>query len=818
MGNRLLLLLALACLGAGVVRGQPAREAAKPPDARAPVVLPPEKTGPVRLARFDARPVIDGQLNENVWAQAAVLKDFYQVQPGDNIPPSCLTEVLLGFDSTHLYVGFRAHDEANKVRVTVAKRDGIFDDDNVGMFLDTFNDQRRAYVLYFNAHGVQADGILTEGVGEDYSVDVVMESKGLLTDAGYTVEVAIPFKSLRYESGEDRPWGVHFFRRVKRHNDELSSWMPLSRDRSGWLNQAGHIVGLEGLSAGRTLEIIPSLTLSETGRRVRTLPHAAVREDPTLADPGRFLNPPLQFDPGLTAKLGISSKVILDLAVNPDFAQVEADETVVTANQRFPIFFEEKRPFFLEGVDIFQTPIQAVHTRTIVDPDVAVKLTGKRGRDTFGIMLASDKAPGNYSEDERADPVNFRRIARFLDKNAHVAVLRLKRDVGEESNIGMIATAYSFIEKHNYLGGVDGRFRLDPQTVFSFQAVGTHSRRPFFDSALGRNLYRTGNGFGYTFNLDRTGRHFSYQLNGQGRTRDYRADVGFTRRINTNLETLTVGYKSEPKPEARLISWKVQNRSLVRFDWNGRMQGWEHYPQITFNLRRQSFITLYAFGGYERLVEEEFGPQRTPLREGAFIGDSDRHSYYKGIQLEAETNPSRKYSLYFETYYNWGAFDFDFGSGPRFPRVSPAALLDPDAPLDPGPGRDWYAKFVFTYQPTETLRMSLDYTKSRLVRNDTGRTAFDSNIYVLRATYQFTRFAFARARLDYDTLAARVRGQTLFGWSPNPGTSFYVGYNDDLSHNSYNPFNDVPSHFEPGFRRNGRTFFVKASYLFRRQL
>src|SRR5438105_7921221 len=196
--------------------------------------------------------------------------------------------------------------------------------------------------------------------------------------------------------------------------------MPNSRDISSLLSQEGHLTGLEEISTERTLELIPSLTVSETGKRVAALPAGA-----TGLDPGRFVNQPLKFDPGVSVKFGITPTVTLALALNPDFAQVEADQTVVTANQRFPIFFEEKRPFFLEGKEIFETLLNPVHTRTIIDPDVAVKLTGKQGRNTFGLMFASDNAPGNYSEEERNDPALRPRIAKFLDKNAYIGVLRL---------------------------------------------------------------------------------------------------------------------------------------------------------------------------------------------------------------------------------------------------------------------------------------------------------------------------------------------------------------------------------------------------------
>ncbi len=370
-----------------------------------PKVVPPEKAEPLKITLFAKPPVIDGKLDDEAWKSAAVFKDFYQWRPSDSSPASARTEVYAGYDTRFVYFAFHAYDDPSKVRASVAKRDAIFDDDVVGLILDTFNDKRRAYELLFNPLGIQMDGFLTEGGNDDFSVDIVMESKGQVTSDGYIVEVAIPFKSLRYEAGKGKLWGIHILRIVKHVNGETDSWMPISQDESGLLSQEGHITGLEGISTERTLELIPSLTLSETGKRKAPVTVAQI------SDGGRFVNEPIKFDPGLTGKYSITPTVTLDFAINPDFAQVESDQLVVTANQRFPIFFEEKRPFFLEGIDIFRTPIQAVHTRAIIDPDLAIKLTGKLGRNTFGLLVASDNGPGNFNEEDRltANP-------RFIDK------------------------------------------------------------------------------------------------------------------------------------------------------------------------------------------------------------------------------------------------------------------------------------------------------------------------------------------------------------------------------------------------------------------
>lgn len=197
--------------------------------AKGSVVLPPEKSKPITVPSFAKAPVIDGKLEEDIWKNAVVLKDFYQIQPGDNIAPSKPTEVLLGYDSKFLYIAFKATDEPDKVRATIAKRDNIFNDDYVGFMLDTFNDQRKAFEMFFNPLGIQGDGVLTEGRGEDFSVDLLMESKGIIHETGFVVEIAIPFKSLRFEAGKGKLWGAHFFRRIKRFENELDSWMPFSR-------------------------------------------------------------------------------------------------------------------------------------------------------------------------------------------------------------------------------------------------------------------------------------------------------------------------------------------------------------------------------------------------------------------------------------------------------------------------------------------------------------------------------------------------------------------------------------------------------------
>ncbi len=438
-------------------------------------------------------------------------------------------------------------------------------------------------------------------------------------------------------------------------------------------------------------------------------------------------------------------------------------------------------------------------------------MSGKLGDYTLGVLAASDNAPGEFTDEELAKYDLRPTIEQFIGKNAFVGIARLKRDIGTESYIGLLATGYSFVDNENRTIGVDSRFVFTPQTTLALQIVGTTSKRQFYDPGKNEDVYRDGRGFGYHTRFLQSGRHLIFTIEAEGRTPDYRADIGFTTQTNTNKWYFVIRYNSEPQSDATLISWNAVYTLHTDFDWQGRMKYSYHYPRILLNFPNQSFINIYAYVDYLRLFEEEFGPRRTATQQGAFAGESQRSTVYKGFSIEAGTTPIKQLTAYVNVDRAWDNFDFDFGYGIRFPRVSPAALENPDAPLDPGPGRTLDIKVSLLFQPDELLRFALDYTKSRLFREDTKRVAFDQNIVALGATYQFSPFEFLRLRVEYESLMAKLRAQLLLGWTPSPGTALYIGYNEDLSYNGYNPFTQV---YEPGLYRNSRTIFLKSSYVF----
>lgn len=752
----------------------------------------------ITIPRLEAPIIVDGRLDDAGWARARVLSDFVQTQPGDNIAPRFPTSVHVGWDDEALYFGFVARDNPRQVRATVAKRDEVLKDDYVQIFLDTFGDRRRAYDLIFNPLGVQQDGILTEGSEPDFSVDVVMTSHGTIGDSGYTVEVAIPFRSLRYSVRPERPWGLHLVR-VRRGSHEEDSWRPLVRGQASYLAQAGRITGFSPVGGTRVLELIPSLMAVQTGNR---RPAGFVEENPELR-------------PGVTARAAVSSGLTADLAVNPDFAQVEADAPVVTANQRFPIFFEEKRPFFLEGVDLLQTPLRAVHTRTILDPDAAVKLSGKEGRASLGVVFASDNGPGSFSDLELSDSAAREAARPFAGRNATLGIVRFRRDVGTQSNWGLLATGYDFVERQSLSLGGDGRLALGPRNRIAFQVLGSLARRRFDDPDDELNRLRDGYGLGYYARATRTGRHWTHTVTAEGRSPDYVADLGFTTQTNTHMLGWTSRYDSEPRPGATLVSWSATHSAFGQMNWQGNVTYAYLFPSVGFKLQGQTLIDASVYLDYLRLEEGEFGPRRSSTHPGTFAGGATRTTVFHGAYLSLSTAPSERYSVTLTADRSWKVYDYDFGAPPEYPRVSPAALADPSAPLDPGPGNQLVLTAELTWRPSDLWRTTLNYTRDRLVRRDTRRVAFEENLVSLGSTYQFTRFLAVRARIDYSDLHSNVRGELLASWTPNPGSALYVGYTDDLEWNGYSAFT---GRRQPGWHRNSRTTFVKLSYLWRRSL
>jgi len=325
---------------------------------------------PLRVPRAASPIRVDGILDEPAWASALTLSLEYETYPGDNLPATLRTECLVLHDERNLYVGVRAFDpDPGAIRAYLADRDSLpGDEDQVQFVLDTFNDQRRAYVFAASPLGVQWDAIASEvggtGLSYDGSWDAIWSVRGRIDRDGYTLEFAVPFASLRFpRGGGEQTWGLHVTRSQPRSVVRQVSLRPIDRSNNCFLCQEAKIAGFEGVRTGLNLELDPTLT--------------ATRSDERAAFPdGPMLNGPVRGDLGITARLAPAPDLTLSAAVNPDFSQVEADTAQLKINTRFALYYPEKRPLFLEGADFFQTRLSTIYTRTVADPSWAAKLVG----------------------------------------------------------------------------------------------------------------------------------------------------------------------------------------------------------------------------------------------------------------------------------------------------------------------------------------------------------------------------------------------------------------------------------------------------------
>ena len=505
----------------------------------------------VQPPRTQVPPAVDGRLDDAVWQDAALITEFVQRQPEDGAPATERTDVYVAYDSANIYLGFYAHySDPRMLRANRTDRDQAAQrDDTVSVYFDPFLDQQRAYVFTVNGYGVQNDSILGSGRrgggfgrgrrpssnpagptlprGDD-SWDALYTSGGQIVEDGFTAEMAIPFKSLRYPArAGDIPhtWGFQVSRWIRWKNEAIV-WSPVSRDVAGFLPQMGVLSGMSGLSMSRNLEIQPTFT----GVQFGTLD----------TDTGRVVDDDPKPEGGVNVKYGVTSNLTADLTYNPDFSQIESDRPQVEVNQRFALFFPELRPFFLEGAEIFNIPgpFTTVHTRTIVDPLYGAKLTGKVGKTNVGVLYVNDKAPGNVDDpDEPFYPDN-------LGQATQTFVGRVRYDLYSESYVGAIVTQRDFLSHQSRLVGIDSNFRVGSSHSLALRAMGSDHRD---DEALETTGYVVDASF------EKTSRRLSYRASTYAISPDFQTDVGFVRRSDLWLGTGNVDYRW--RPQTWVIDW-----------------------------------------------------------------------------------------------------------------------------------------------------------------------------------------------------------------------------------------------------------------------
>ncbi|UCF37593.1 MAG: carbohydrate binding family 9 domain-containing protein, partial [Acidobacteriota bacterium] len=622
---------------------------------------------------------------------------FTQRLPRDGQPVSQRTEAYLAYDDKHFYAVFLNFDtNPELIRGRMTPRESFRGDDKVDLFLDTFHDERRGYVFTVNPLGVQMDGRWTEsraGGNFDSSFNALWHSKAKITDQGWIAWMEIPLKSLRFPSRKEQEWGIVIIRWIPRNN-ESSTWPWASTRIEGRLNQGATLLGIEDISPGRSIQLIPFGFM----RSYRVL-------DTRNPEQAQFVTDRFEPDAGLDAKVVLKDSLVLDMAVNPDFSQVESDEPQVTVNQRFEVFFPERRPFFLENADFFETPIRLFFSRRIADPQFGVRLTGKQGPYAIGALFADDQAPGKAVLPE--DPLSGSR--------AKFAVLRVNRDLFREATLGVLFTDREYENGFNRVAAVDTRFKLSPNWSSALQAAASSTR--FQDG-------ETQTGPAFLATLRREGRQFVQTTEYSDISPDFRTETGFVRRTNIRSISHEAEYQFRPEGDY-LVAWGPSITGSGIWDHEGTRLDWQVETQLSWEFIGPTSFGLFYTPGRERLRPEDF------------------NSLTESIDFSRQAQGVFFNSQYFSQFNIQGRLSF----GREINLVPPAGEK-------PSLAAATAADLVLTWRPNEHLRNDNTYILSRLTSLDTNESIFNNHIFRSKWNWQFNREFALRIILQYDTILA----------------------------------------------------------------
>lgn len=732
----------------------------------------------VRPPRIEAQVTIDGKLDEPAWLQAARLTGFHQWQPVDGRASEEVTEVLVWYAPNAIHFGIIAKDrQAGSIRGTNADRDNLDGEDRVTIYLDPFNDHRRSFFFTVNPLGVQEDGVRTEGNSSagsitggstDKNPDYRWESKGVVTDSGYVVEVRIPFKSLRYPGGKLQDWGLNVYRKVQRTGYE-DTWTDVRRASATFLGQAGMMQGLHELQRGITTEVQPFVTATAAGARTESGSFEREEIDPSF---------------GVNLRLGLTSNLSVDATYNPDFSQVESDASLVTVNERFALFFPEKRPFFLEGIELFSTPNSLVYTRQIVNPIVGGKVSGKFGGLNVAHLTALDEVPG---------------------ADAFFTITRLRQDVGANSTAGLVLTTRDQDGRFNRVAAADARIVFGKLYYVGAQLGGSMTRNTDSGDSQTSPIWEA--------EFDRTGRSwgFNYKITGIGE--EFEAQSGFVPRNDIVTARAFNRFTYYGKRGAFLETASV---------FAGPTRFWRYDRAFGKTLEGSESLDLNVTlrGGWKPTAHAEH--DFFNFEDGTYASYTVDH----GSGPEAYNAPS---GLSDGFALNMGLTTPTFqamNASVKIARNRGAIFQEGSA------GFETRLTGSITLRPTGTIRFIGSNTFSRITRDRDGTEFARTIIPRAQLEYQPTRSLFFRMISEYvserraaledartgdllivngtpstATASNRLRLDLLASFEPTPGTVAFLGYGAGLQEENAFKFRDLT--------RQTDGFFVKLAYLFR---
>lgn len=707
---------------------------------------------------------IDGVLDEAFWQEASVIVLDMETNPGNNLPAETSTQLKLAFDSEYLYFSFVAVDPDPKaIRAIINDRDKLDDNDFVSLFLDPFNDGRRAFFFSVNPFGVQQDGVYDEQEGEgDLSWDAIWRSAGRITTTGFVVEAAIPFKSLRFPSTADiQTWRFFGLRIYPRSIEKSFHSMPIDQGNNCLLCQANLVTGLQGINPGANLEFVPTLTTSRVDERTE-FPDGDLQQ-------GDF-----ETNVGLDMRWGITSDLTMNLTVNPDFSQVEADAAQLDINNRFALQFPEKRPFFLEGADFFNTPLQAFFTRTIADPSFGGKITGKINKNAVGLLVAQDQVnnlilPGFQSSG-----------ATSVNQEVTNVIGRFRRDVGKNSNIGLLYTAREADDYFNRVGGIDAFIRpWDPLTIRLqyLHTITQYEEQMALDNDQPVSQF---SGNAYFFRAGYNTRNWEIVSMFESRSTGVRADAGFI-----------------PQVDYR------RYRGWVKRTWWAKEGSW--YNNVSTNI-----------GGFRR--ESQAGI--TDI-SGIWWSSTFNGPWQSNIWINPDFVWQQFNGETYKMFRLWTGFD-----------VQPLGNLGINGFFNFGPAVDFENgreadNFMFRLESDIRVGRHIDMTVNHRYLNLhlAGNRIFTANLTQWQAAYNFNARTFFRVILQYrhtlrnpdlfndntvNRIDKSVFAQLLLSYKLNPQSVIFLGYVDNHSGwQSGTDFRELP------LTQLNQSLFFKVGYAWR---
>jgi hypothetical protein len=748
----------------------------------------------VRPPHIEADITVDGNLDEPAWSQAAQLRGFSQFLPVDGVPAADSTVVLVFYSRHAIYFGIRAYEAHGPVHATLADRDKIVADDYVQILLDTSHDHRTAYVFGVNPLGIQADGILSEGMQNkasgigalpsardtiDFSTDYTWDSRGHVTDFGYQVEIRIPFASIRFTSGVQQ-WRLNIVRQVQ-HDGFQDTWAPAKLAAASFLAQSGTLEGLADLSRGMVLDLNPELTSTTNGN----------------PSPNGWKYGVEPLHPGGNVRWGITDELTLDGTVRPDFSQIESDVPQLVYDPRQALYYPEKRPFFLDGLEQFDTPSSLVYTRRILQPDGAVKIAGEFAGASIGLLSAADAPSASYTGHD--DPI--------------IDILRVRRQVGAGTTLGLIGADREDGDFYNHVVGLDTRTVFGGIYDVRLQGVvsSTHDDSVHGGGTLWSALF------------ERQGHHLRLTYGITGIDPNFVDQDGFISRagvVNSTFDNALILYG---KPESFIQSYTFDFAQVTTWVYS-------HFEALHRgeDVRWHFSNTVQVRGGwqlYQNLFVETYGYDPT-LYQNYYIAEPRDTVPFNAAKATGNL-PNLDIVSGFATP-NWKRFDAQvqaiYGFDDNFYEWSSAWILFINATID--------------WRPNDRARLSLIYSQNQYVRRSDNTQVYVQRVPYLEMAYQLSRPIYIRFIGEYNSawqanlrddgrtndpllilnpttgvytpqlhyVSNQVSSNFLFSYQPTPGTVFFLGYGG----NYVEPwaFNFT------GLTRTSDSFFVKVTYLF----